>query len=488
MTLKRAAAAQPPVIVWLRQDLRLEDNPALQAGLATGAPLALLYILDEAGAGDWPIGGASRWWLHASLTALGADIAARGGALSLRRGPAQAVLQEALDETGARQVFWNRLYEPAATARDAAIKQNLKAAGIGVESFKGALLYEPWEVRSGSGEPFKVFSPFWRACRALPLNAFRAPAPERLPASPPLPSERLEDWRLTPRKPDWAAGFPAVWKPGEAGAKALLARFVAQALPSYAKDRDKPGQEGSSRLSPHLHWGEISPGAAAAAAEARVAADPNLRQAGEKFLAELGWREFSTHLLHAFPELPSRDWRPAFARMPWREDPARLAAWKAGRTGYPMVDAGLRELWATGWMHNRVRMIVASFLIKHLLIDWRVGQAWFWDTLVDADLANNAASWQWVAGSGADAAPYFRIFNPVTQGESHDPEGVYVRRWIPEIAGLPDAFLHQPWAAAPDMLERAGVRLGATYPHPIVDHATARRDALAAYERVKAAG
>ena len=475
-----ASAVAGPVIVWFRQDLRVADNPALAAAAAAGRPTICLYILDDETPGRWRMGGASRWWLHHSLAALDADLRERGIALVLRRGEASATLDAVIAETGAVSVVWNRCYEPFAIARDTAIKASLSARGIEATSFNGALLFEPQEVRNGSGGAFKVFTPFWRAAsRQGPARA-PAPTPSSLPVAPAPTSDALDAWRLLPTAPDWAGGLRATWTPGEAGAHARLDQFLAQILEGYADGRNVPGRVSTSALSPHLHFGEISPLSVWRALEAHAAN----RKDAEKFLAELGWREFSHHLLVDFPSLPEKAWRPQFEDFPWADDPDGLEAWRRGRTGYPIVDAGMRELWTTGWMHNRVRMITASFLIKHLLIDWRLGADWFWDTLVDADLANNAASWQWVAGSGADAAPYFRIFNPTSQGETYDADGAYVRRWIPELARLPNACIHRPWEASKETLNAADVALGKTYPKPIVDHAAARTRALAAFERL----
>lgn len=475
-------APHAPVLVWLRQDLRLDDNPAVMAAVSAGRPMLFVYIHDTITPGPWAMGAASRWWLHHSLKALGAAIAKRGGALVLRSGQAQTVLPALARETNAAQVIWSRMIEPYAIARDTAIKADLHASGIAADSVNSQLLAEPWTLKPASGPYFKVFSPFWRAALA---KGFAAPAglcPDRLSAPKTFPaSEALDDWGLLPTKPDWAGGLKAAWTPGADGARALLERFLNEALSAYPDDRNRPDRPATSRLSPHLHFGEISPHLCLTAA--RMSSAP--QAAIDKFIAELGWREFSHHLLFHAPDLPQRNWRRDFDAFTWRDDPAGLKAWQRGQTGYPIVDAGMRELWQTGTMHNRVRMITASFLIKHLLIDWRAGQDWFWDTLVDADLANNAASWQWVAGSGADAAPYFRIFNPVAQGETYDPDGAYVRRFAPELARLPNAFIHQPWTAPAAVLTAAGVTLGQTYPHPIVDHATARARALAAFEALK---
>jgi deoxyribodipyrimidine photo-lyase len=480
-------SAESPVILWFRQDLRLRDNPALNAAMARRRPVLPLYILDDETPGRWKLGGASRWWLHRSLTSLAADLAKLGATLVLRRGRADAVIAELLRETGAAAVHWNRCYEPFAIARDGAIKKTLAAAGIAAESHNGALLTEPWTVCTKQGGPFKVFTPFWNEIRKrTPERPTLAPASLRGATAP---SDRLEEWKLLPRRPDWTGGLREAWRPGEQGAAIRIANFAKAALKTYDGDRDRPALPHTSRLSPHLHWGEISPrqawhGIAAGAQSLGLTIDGGPAGA---WLRQIGWREFTHHLLYHWPTLPEEPWRAEFARFPWRDDGAGLAAWTQGKTGYPIVDAGMRELWHSGWMHNRVRMIAASFLIKDLLIPWQRGEDWFWDTLVDADLAQNAASWQWVAGSGADAAPYFRIFNPVLQGEKFDPDGAYVRRWLPELAGLPGEFIHKPWQAPAEMLQAAGVALGRDYPAPIVDHGAARDRALAALKGMKPA-
>ena len=471
-----------PALLWFRQDLRLADNPALTAAAADGRPVVPLYILDENGNGGWPLGGASRWWLHQSLTALSTSLAAHDLRLILRRGPAAAAIDEVIRETGASAVYWNRCYEPAAIARDRAIKETVRSRGIDAESCNAALLFEPWTIKTNQGAPFKVFTPFWQALRRATAPAAPMPAP-RLVAAPRQPrSDRLDDWGLVPRHPDWAGGLRDAWQPGEAGARARLARFIESIMADYPTGRDRPGREGTSRLSPHLHWGEIGP---RQVWHAVTMADSATDSAKESYLRELGWREFAHHLLFHWPTLPEEPWRAEFARFSWQEDATALAGWRRGLTGYPIIDAGMRELWHTGWMHNRVRMIAASFLVKDLLIPWRTGEAWFWDTLVDADLAQNATNWQWVAGSGADAAPYFRIFNPVLQGEKFDASGDYVRRWIPELARLPAEYLHKPWSAPPDVLRAAGIALGRDYPAPIVDHGDARQRALAAFQALR---
>ncbi|MDZ5646112.1 deoxyribodipyrimidine photo-lyase [Nitrospirillum sp. BR 11828] len=484
-----ASAPHAPIVVWFRQDLRLADNPALTHAADSGRPVVPVYILDDQGAAPWAPGAASRWWLHHSLSSLGAALAGLGCPLVLRRGRPDVVLRDLVREVGAGAVVWNRCYEPQATARDSALKADLKAEDVTVHSFQANLLAEPWTVKTGGGGPYKVFTPFWRAVKdglkgglnpGAPL-----PPPAALAALPTPPDgDRLADWALLPTKPDWAGGLRDAWTPGEAGAARRLAAFLDSAVGNYAEGRDYPAQPWTSRLSPHLHHGEISPRQIWAAAMAR--ADSTHEDKGVAgFLRELGWREFCHHLLYHFPYLPERPLNPKFEAFAWREDAKHLEAWQRGRTGYPIVDAGMRELWATGWMHNRVRMIVGSFLVKHLLLPWTAGQAWFWDTLVDADLANNAGGWQWIAGCGADAAPYFRVFNPVLQGEKFDAAGAYVRRWVPELAGLPDSVLHQPWAADPITLRAAGVRLGHDYPHPVVDHKAARQRALDTFAAIK---
>jgi deoxyribodipyrimidine photo-lyase len=473
-----------PILLWFRRDLRLADNPALEAARRTGAPVLPLYVLDETPDLRAP-GAASLWWLDKSLAALSADLEARGSRLILRRGPAARVVRELCLDAGAQAVMFNALFDPAAAERDRELAETLRAHEIEVHRFNGGHLVHPDAVRTKTGGPYNVFTPFWRTARELVAETPPVPAPAALAAPVAWPaSERREDWALHPTRPDWSGGFSA-WRPGEAGAAERLAAFIDRALRSYSHDRDRPAVEGTSRLSPHLHFGEISPKACWRAVQG-AARDEAPAAEADKFLAELGWREFSCAINARGRDLARENFDARFDRFPWRDAPADLEAWKRGRTGYPIVDAGLRQLWATGWMHNRVRMIVASFLTKHLLIDWREGEAWFWDTLVDADHASNAANWQWVAGSGADAAPYFRIFNPMTQGEKFDPDGAYVRRWVPELARLSAKAIHAPWEASAAVLEGAGVRLGQTYPRPIVDHDAARKRALAAYAGMRA--
>ena len=476
-------------IVWFRQDLRLEDNPALAAAAERGAPVIPLFILDETVPADEAMGAASRWWLNGSLAALAADLGTRyGQRLILRRGAPGEILEALAAETKADAVLWNRCYEPHAVARDREIKAALKARGLAVESHNAALIAEPWEVRTGAGEPYKVFTPFWKAVRAQIAPPQPLPAPETLACPATWPgSDALDGWALLPSRPDWAGGLRDAWTPGENAARSRLHAFLRHRLDGYADTRDLPGTHGTSRLSPHLHWGEIGPRQIWHATQAHTAAHGQAKteKAAAKFLAEVGWREFSYHLLFNFPQIVRDNFRPEFDGYPWARDTAALARWQRGQTGYPIVDAGMRELWATGWMHNRVRMIVGSFLIKDLLIHWKEGERWFADTLVDADLASNCASWQWVAGSGADAAPYFRIFNPVSQAAKFDADGAYIRKWVPEIARLPDDFIAQPWTAPALVLKAADVTLGDTYPRPMVDHALARDRAMAGYREMR---
>ena len=478
-----------PVIVWFRQDLRLRDNAALHAALARGPAVVPVYIHDQAGEGDWPAGGASRWWLHHSLAALDASLRERGSQLIVRAGPSGEVLSDLITETGADAVYWNRRYEPAVIARDKTIKADLVSAGVEARSFNSALLFEPHTITNKQGNPYQVFTPYWRHCLAqeiappVALKAGTFPPPEDWPSS-----VELDALTLLPVIP-WDAGFRGEWTPGEAGAQKQLKAFVAKVMEDYDDKRNLPGEAGTSRLSPHFHFGEIGPRQVWAAVRA-LSKDSGVfppHRGGQVFLNEIGWREFAHHLLFHFPETPAQPLRENFRRFPWAadDDGALLQSWQRGRTGYPIVDAGMRELWHTGWMHNRVRMIVASFLVKHLRLSWTHGAAWFWDTLVDADLAQNTLGWQWSAGCGADAAPYFRIFAPVTQGEKFDGDGAYVRRWVPELAALPDKFLHDPWTAPAEVLARAQVVLGGNYPAPVVDHAQARAAALAAFKQLK---
>ncbi len=448
-----------PSIVWLRDDLRIADNPALDAAVRRGGPVIVLHLLDDESPGVRPLGAASRWWLHHSLTRLRDALRELGADLTLRRGSALTELPALVEQSGAGAVYWNRRYG-AAREVDAELKTRFTDEGLEVQSFQGSLLFEPWAIRTGAGTPFKVFTPFWRACLAAGEPREPLPAPTALEGVEGLTSDDLDDWALLPTAPDWAEGLRETWTPGEAGAHERLEAFADEHLGEYHR-RDEPAVPATSMLSPHLKFGELSPFQIWHRLQHDL--DPAARKNRAKFLSELGWREFSYTILFHFTELGTKNFRPEFDAMPWwRPEGGQLEAWQHGRTGIPLVDAGMRELWRTGYMHNRVRMVTASFLTKNLRIDWREGEAWFWDCLVDADEANNSASWQWVAGSGADAAPYFRVFNPELQAKKFDGHGLYVNRWVPE-AGTP------------------------AYPEPIVDLKLSRQQALDAYEQVKAA-
>jgi deoxyribodipyrimidine photo-lyase len=471
-------------ILWFRQDLRLADHPALAAAVASGHPVLPVYILDDTAPGAWTRGGASRWWLHHSLTALARDLEAIGSRLILRRGETVNILLELAKTTGTTAIHTSRCYEPWASKLEAAAHMALKPEGIELKRYAGNLLFDPDRVRTKTGEVYKVYTPFWRTVSGMEVRT-PLPAPKALIAPGKWPkSDTLKSLDLLPQKPDWSSGFSG-WQPGSAGAADRLETFLDAAVGAYATDRNRPDRIGTSRLSPHLHFGEISPATCWHATQTRMQSRPGADQGAETFLKELVWREFSYNLLHHWPDLPDAAFRKDFSAFPWTPDAAKLRAWQRGQTGYPIVDAGMRELWATGWMHNRVRMIAGSFLVKDLLISWVEGERWFWDCLVDADLASNAASWQWVAGSGADAAPYFRVFNPQKQGETYDPGGAYVRKWVPEIKRLPDKLIHAPHLAPPEILRACGITLGQTYPRPIVDHALAREAALAALAKIR---
>jgi deoxyribodipyrimidine photo-lyase len=471
----------PTTLVWFRQDLRIADQPALAAAAARGAVVPV-YIWAPEDEGRWAPGGASRWWLHHSLASLAEQLREIGSRLIVRRGPALATLQSLLDETGADGVAWCRRYEPAAIERDKAVKAALAAASVRAESFNGSLLHEPWTVATKQGAPYQVFTPFWKACQAARVDREPSAAPTELAKPKKWPkSLPLDEFALLPTI-SWDREFYDAWEPGAPAAERKLAAFVGKKLASYKEARNRLDGEGFSRLSPHLHFGELSPRQVWAA----VAGSAKPQAAGAAaLLNEIGWREFAHHLLYHFPhttELPLRD---AFRHMPWSRSAVRLKRWQQGQTGFPIVDAAMRQLWATGFMPNRARMIVASFLTKDLLIKWQAGAAWFWDALVDADLANNTLGWQWTAGCGADAAPYFRVFNPVSQAEQFDPEGSYIRRWVPELKHLPAPWIFKPHEAPNNVLADLHIRIGKTYPAPIVDHAAARETALAAFAKIR---
>ena len=479
----------PPAatIVWFRADLRLTDNPALMAAVARGGPVVPVFVWSPQDDGAWPPGAASRWWLHHSLERLDAALRVRGARLIIRAGPAAEVIPALAAECRAAAVVWERRYEPAAAIMSRAVAVALRRNGVAAHEVRGNLLLEPEEISTKDGRPFQVFTPFWNALQHRSGSvALATRAPRNIPAPPSWPkSVTLESLSLRPSI-DWTEGLAQRWVPGEAGARDALKAFASHVVGRYSSSRDVPADEGTSRLSPHLHFGEISArqawSASLATGGSRVTASTTGAAA---FRRQLAWRDFAHHLLVHFPETDAQPLRTQFSAFPWRRDARALTSWQRGKTGFPIVDAGMRELWHTGWMHNRVRMIAASFLVKHLLIRWQEGARWFWDTLVDADLANNTLGWQWTAGCGADAAPYFRVFNPTLQGQRFDAAGAYVRRWVPELAQLPDELIHHPWKATHIELAAAGLELGVHYPHPMVDHAAARSRALAAYEVIR---
>ena len=471
-------------ILWLRRDLRLADNVALHEAMTTCDRVLPLYIHAPEEESPWEPGGASRWWLHHSLASFNKSLREHGSRLAIALGPTLDTLLRVAGDTGATRILWNRLYDPATRKRDTHIKSALREKGFHCGSHYSLLLHEPWEIRTATGQPYRVYSAFWRKCAPGLTTPNTLDAPDRFAPAPEFQGIELTTLGLLPRKP-WDQGLGERWQPGEAAALARARDFIAGGLAGYGERRDLPAVSGTSSLSPNLHFGEIGPRQVSALVAAECG--PIDSAAAEPFLRELVWREFAYHLLYHFPATPEEPLDSRFARLSWRTEnaDALLTAWQFGRTGIPLVDAGMRELWATGWMHNRVRMVVASFLTKNLRLPWQTGARWFWDTLVDADLASNTLGWQWTAGCGADAAPYFRVFNPVRQGERFDPEGAYVKHWCPELNGLPSKYVHQPWAAPASVLDAAGLTLGKHYPHPLVDLAVSRQEALAAFERIK---
>jgi len=473
-----------PVIHWFRKDLRLMDNPSLSNAAESGHPVLAVYILEDGSSDPWALGNAARWWLHHSLTALDKSLKEFGNRLILRRGRPCEVLKDLVIETGAEAVYSTRLTEPHAVKVDSEVTDTLDELGVGFRLFYGNLLFPPKSITTKKGDPFKMFTPFYKACmKELPLSS-SLHIPKKLTGlRKSVKSDSLDQWKLLPTKPDWSAGWLDKWTPGEQGALLRLDSFLENSAMVYETQRNRPDIEGTSKLSPHLSFGEIS----AKTCWNRFSRNPELSSENdiESFFRQIIWREFSKHLLYHWPTFPEKPFRKEFERFPWTRDKEALNLWQKGLTGYPIVDAGMRELWANGWMHNRVRMIAASFLVKHLLIPWQDGASWFWDTLVDADLANNSVSWQWVAGCGVDAVPFFRIFNPIVQGQKFDQNGIYVRHWVPELANLPNSYIHQPWTAPRHMLEGSGIRLGKNYPSPIVDHAVARNRALDMFRKLR---
>ena len=484
-----------PVLVWFRHDLRLDDHPALAAAIKTGQPIVPVYIWSPDEEGEWSPGGASRWWLHHALGDLREALEKQCGArLILRKakgkGGTLSELKKLCNETGADAVFWNRRYEPAAIKRDSEIKSQLRSHGINARSENGSLLFEPTEVSNKSGAAYQVFTPFWKCCLTLDVAK---PVQVDVQACRPwggsgdLASVSLEDLQMLPSIA-WDGGFYDFWgKPSRQAAVGRLESFLDDGAIDYQDARDLPAMDGTTRLSPALHFGQIGPRelwhAFAKKESALKGTEADVLTKG--IMRQLVWREFAHHLLYHFPETPKKPLRPEFELFPWEPDEIFLTKWQRGETGYPIVDAGMRQLWQTGWMHNRVRMIVGSLLVKHLLQHWIDGARWFWDTLVDADLANNTMGWQWIGGCGADAAPYFRIFNPITQGERFDPKGDYVKRYIPELAKLPAKYVHKPWELGELDLAAADVTLGKNYPLPVMDHSKGRQRALDAFDELK---
>jgi deoxyribodipyrimidine photo-lyase len=479
------------VILWFRRDLRLTDNPALQAALTHATRLLPVYIHAPDEEAPWQPGAASRWWLDHSLRQLDRSLRRLGSRLIVREGPSLQTLQQLCADHRLSHVYWNRLYDPATRPRDGHIKSSLSAEGIHCVSQNAGLLYEPWQVQTNQGAPYRVFSAFWRTCIQMGVSSTHpSPSPSSLPPLPArvdsLPIERLELQSKTP----WYGGLQAHWQPGEAAGLQRLAEFLDGTVADYAAQRDLPGLNGTSRLSPHLHFGEIGPRQVLHGIQSRIGLELTVKggSGAAVFVRELGWREFAYHLLYHYPASCDQPLDARFRDFPWQgseQAGERLQAWQRGQTGMPIVDAGMRELWQTGWMHNRVRMIVASLLTKNLGIHWLEGARWFWDTLVDADLANNSLGWQWTAGCGADAAPFFRVFNPIRQSERFDPKGDYLRRWLPELAALSDAELHAPWQTAAERLRRAGILMEKDYPLPLVDLKSSRQQALKAWETIK---
>jgi deoxyribodipyrimidine photo-lyase len=467
-----------PVILWFRQDLRLSDNPALNAAVKSAAPVLPVFVQDDVSAGDRAMGAASRWWLHQSLAALDRSLS---GHLRFFSGDANEIVPRLANEIDAKLVFWNRCYEPWRRDSDEVVRETLRRNGRQVRSFNASLLFEPPAVLKADRTPYKVFTPFFRkgCLENGPPPRDVVDAPSALPLYRYPGQTSLNDLALQP-KVRWYDEMQRTWTPGEQGGRTRLEEFLGNGLKGYKDGRNYPAKANVSRLSPHLHFGEVSPHqiwkAIGSIDDKTVSPEDR-----EHFRSELGWREFSHNLLYHVPELPTENLQRKFNRFPWRDDPVALQKWQQGMTGYPIIDAGMRELWHTGYMHNRVRMIVGSFLVKNLLLHWHHGERWFWDTLVDADLANNSASWQWIAGCGADAAPFFRIFNPVTQGRKFDPDGAYTRQFVPELAALPDKYLHAPWEAPDELLRGAGVTLGKQYPEPMIDLQESRERALAAF-------
>ena len=476
-------------IIWFRQDLRHSDNPALNKAIENSDNVIALYILDEESEGIRPLGGASKWFLHQSLKSLQKNLKQEYGIeLIFKKGKSISVLEDIASESKAQNIYWNRLYEPYHIKRDKQIKDKLKAKH-NVESFNASLLVEPWEIKNQTGGVYKVYTPFYKAClkENNPRSTIKPPEKSSKKYDGNLNSFKLDDLNLIPTKPDWSKKFHRYWQVSESDAHNMLYDFLENKVDKYGEMRNFPAQDYTSKLSPYLHFGLISPNQIYfASTYAKQKSSSQTQKEIDKFISEIYWREFSYNLIYNFPEIPDNNFKKEFDDFPWSEYIAEnLEKWQNGQTGYPIVDAGMRELYETGWMHNRVRMIVGSFLTKHLLIHWKHGEEWFWDCLFDADLANNVSGWQWVSGCGADAAPYFRVFNPITQGQKFDPEGNYVRKWVPEISKLHKKHIQNPWEAPPEILSELDINLGKTYPKPMIDHKYGRERALKSYEKIK---
>lgn len=466
-------------IIWFRRDLRIEDNPAFAAACNANKSVIPLYIHDKGL--SLALGEAQKWWLHHSLKSLDKLLNLKGLRLCLKNGDPLSVLKDLIKKYHVNQVYWNISIEPEQRAQDKKIREMLTSENIKINTYSGSLLIDPKTIRTQQDEYYKVFTPFWRQCLQQ-LSILEKHIVSHWPDSPDAKKDNLNDWNLLPQKTNWAKEFELKWRPGQDGAQIKLENFIENHLNDYDRQRDIPTAEATSYLAPHLHFGEISSWQIWRTIEELKRNPQRNIKAIERFCSELGWREFSHYLLYHFPDLPHANFRSKFDAFPWQNNKDNLTKWQKGLTGYPVVDAGMRELWRTGYMHNRIRMITASFLTKDLLIDWRLGAKWFFYTLLDANLANNSANWQWVAGSGADAAPYFRIFNPVLQGEKFDPNGDYIRKWVPELAALPAKWIHKPWQAPRGALS---VKIGKDYPEPIVEHGKAREKALNIYKTLK---
>ncbi len=469
-----------PAVLWFRNDQRISDNPALFAA-SKHKSLLPVFIWSPEEEGPWEPGGAASWWLHRSLIDLDRNLKQKNSSLHVCRGNTLDHLEKVIKQTGAAAVYWNRRYEPKIIERDSKIKRSLIDDGIYAESFNSSLLNEPWEVLKKDGTPYQVYTAYWKVAK---LKIKKTDTSSRV-KMPPLPNNfktesNIDRLNLNPTI-TWDDGFKKFWQPGEAHGKKLISNFLKTKIKTYNTSRDLPAISGTSLLSPYLHFGNISP----RKVWSLVTNTPHNDDNSQQFLKELIWREFAAQLLYHFPHTDKLPLRDAYRKFPWKNSAAKLASWQQGKTGYPIVDAGMRQLWHIGWMHNRVRMIAASFLVKDLQINWYEGARWFWDTLVDADLASNTMGWQWTAGCGADAAPYFRVFNPMLQGSRFDPEGIYIRRWIPELKNLSNKWIHAPWEAPLEELRKAGIQLGKDYPKPIVDHFEAKERALLAYEKIK---